>query len=318
MMTSNDTTQDGSLDPSDANTAGEPIDSSIAAPAYYFVRFVYTSEIASCAFSGEPLTPGRRVVAISRYGKDIATVLGPVQHDSARRSSSEVVRIASDMDVEEYETNHGREAQALALCRQKAEMRNLPMKLLSVHILPEETKILFFFSAEGRVDFRELVKDLVSVFHMRIELRQVGVRDESRLLGGIGVCGRVLCCHSFPDQSCSVSIKMAKEQNLSLGSMKVSGPCGRLMCCLSYEYDYYACEKCRYPRPGAEVTSQNDAFLVADINMISRRILLSGGRGGLISVDLERFHADSSPNRWTVDLAEELEGDSAPDGDPEE
>jgi len=220
--------------------------------------------------------------------------------------------------VEEYETNHEREAHALEVCRRKIETRNLPMKLLSVHILPEETKILFFFSAEGRVDFRELVKDLVSVFHMRIELRQVGVRDESRLLGGIGVCGRVLCCHSFPDQSCSVSIKMAKEQNLSLGSMKVSGPCGRLMCCLSYEYDYYACEKCRYPRPGSEVSSKTDAFLVADINMISRRILLSGGRGGLISVDLERFHADPSPNHWTVDLAEEAEGESTADGDSEE
>ena len=132
-----------------------------------------------------------------------------------------------------------REERAFALCREKIEARGLEMKLVSAHYLLDEQKILFFFTAENRVDFRELVKDLVSVFKMRIELRQIGVRDEARVVGGLGICGRALCCNAITDKLRPVSIKMAKEQNLTLNSMKISGPCGRLLCCLSYEFDVY-------------------------------------------------------------------------------
>lgn len=267
----------------------------------YVVRFIYTSEIAQCTY-GTALSAGARVIAVSRYGKDIAMVLGRAK--AGQGTASEIVRVASAMDLQEYESIKDREARALQLCREKVDVRGLPMKLLSAHLLPEENKVLFFFSAEGRVDFRELVKDLVAAFRLRIELRQVGVRDESRILGGMGVCGRVLCCHALPDQSCSVSIKMAKEQNLSLGSMKASGPCGRLMCCLAYEYEYYSCERCRFPQRGTEIAGGIESYVVSDINLISHHVIISGGGGGVLSLPLDRFHRDPARGHWSVNLQE--------------
>ncbi|WP_461248179.1 regulatory iron-sulfur-containing complex subunit RicT, partial [Treponema sp. R6D11] len=136
------------------------------------------------------------------------------------------------------------------ICFKKIENHKLEMKLVLVHYLLEEPKILFFFTADNRVDFRELVKDLVSVFKMRIELRQIGVRDEARVLGGLGVCGRGYCCHCVSDKLKPVSIKMAKDQKLSLNSVKISGPCGRLMCCLFYEYSFYSEQQRALPQEG--------------------------------------------------------------------
>ena len=138
------------------------------------------------------------------------------------------------------------------------------MKLISVHFLIEEPKALFFFSSETRVDFRELVKDLVYVFKMRIELRQIGVRDESRITGGLGVCGRPYCCHAISDKLPPVSIKMAKEQNLSLNSMKISGQCGRLLCCLSYEYGWYAEARKKLPNEGLHLAYDGVNFKITD------------------------------------------------------
>lgn len=267
----------------------------------YLVRFIYTSDIAQCKY-GAALSAGTRVIAVSRYGKDIAVILGGAK--AGQGTPSEIVRVASPMDVQEYESAKDRELHVLRVCREKIDARSLPMKLLSTHLLPEENKALFFFSAEGRVDFRELVKDLVAALRMRIELRQVGVRDESRILGGLGVCGRVLCCNSMPEQSCSVSIKMAKEQNLSLGSMKASGPCGRLMCCLAYEYEYYACERCRFPRPGTEISGGNECYVVSDVNLISHQVMIAGGGGGILSLPLDRFRQDPTHGHWSVELQE--------------
>jgi len=150
-----------------------------------------------------------------------------------------VLRVANEEDNKQVKINEEKENEALRICQEKINEHQLPMKLIEVEYTFDNSKIIFFFTAEGRVDFRELVKDLASIFRTRIELRQIGVRDEAKMLGGIGACGRVLCCHSFLGDFEPVSIKMAKEQHLSLNPAKISGICGRLMCCLKYENDVY-------------------------------------------------------------------------------
>ncbi len=151
-----------------------------------------------------------------------------------------VLRIATEADIAHNEENRKKEKEALAICREKVAAHKLDMKLIDVQYSFDNAKLLFYFTADGRVDFRELVKDLASVFHTRIELRQIGIRDEAKLLGGIGACGRPLCCSTFLPEFPQISIKMAKEQNLSLNTAKISGVCKRLMCCLRYESEVYA------------------------------------------------------------------------------
>ena len=150
-----------------------------------------------------------------------------------------VTRLANQADRERHERNRELEVDALRICREKVVQHKLEMSLIGAEYTFDNSKLLFYFTAEGRVDFRELVKDLASVFHTRIELRQVGIRDEARILGGIGACGRPFCCSTFLPDFAQVSIKMAKEQNFSLNSSKVSGACGRLMCCLRFEHESY-------------------------------------------------------------------------------
>ena len=151
----------------------------------------------------------------------------------------EVIRLATEKDVSKVDENRIKEKEAFDVCTNLINKRNIKMKLINVEYTFDNNKILFYFTAEGRVDFRELVKDLAGIFRTRIELRQVGVRDEAKIIGGIGICGRVLCCNSFLDEFRPVSIKMAKDQNLSLNPAKISGICGRLMCCLKYEHEAY-------------------------------------------------------------------------------
>jgi cell fate regulator YaaT (PSP1 superfamily) len=150
-----------------------------------------------------------------------------------------VIRKATPADLETYNNNKQKEKEALEICRQKVLEHKLPMRLIDAEYTFDRGKVIFYFTAEGRVDFRELVKDLASIFKTRIELRQIGVRDEAKMLGGIGSCGQELCCHCFLGEFEPVSIKMAKEQNLSLNPTKISGICGRLMCCLKYESELY-------------------------------------------------------------------------------
>ncbi|MBR4024324.1 MAG: stage 0 sporulation family protein, partial [Firmicutes bacterium] len=150
-----------------------------------------------------------------------------------------IIRIATKQDIIKHEENEKKKARAMELCQEKIDNRGLEMKLIDVEYTFDNSKVIFYFTADGRVDFRELVKDLAAVFRMRIELRQIGVRDEAKMLGGIGSCGRPLCCHSWLTDFEPVSIKMAKVQNLSLNPTKISGICGRLMCCLKYENDIY-------------------------------------------------------------------------------
>ena len=167
-----------------------------------------------------------------------------------------VIRIASEEDIEKHFNNKAKEENAFNICLNKIQEHKLTMKLIDVEYTFDNNKVIFYFTADGRVDFRELVKDLATIFKTRIELRQIGVRDEAKMLGGLGPCGRPMCCSSFLGDFASVSIKMAKEQNLSLNPTKISGICGRLMCCLNYEQSTYEDIRKRMPQVGSKVKTE--------------------------------------------------------------
>jgi cell fate regulator YaaT (PSP1 superfamily) len=179
-----------------------------------------------------------------------------------------VIRIADERDAHQVEENKQAAKNAFAVCQTKIKEHKLEMKLVDVEYTFDRNKIIFYFTADGRVDFRELVKDLASVFRTRIELRQIGVRDEAKMLGGIGPCGRLLCCSTFLGDFEPVSIKMAKDQNLSLNPAKISGLCGRLMCCLKYENDNYESSKEELPDVGAHVTTPMGEGRVVSVNIL--------------------------------------------------
>lgn len=180
-----------------------------------------------------------------------------------------VIRIATDEDETHHEDNIRREKEAFDICLEKIKAHQLEMKLIDVEYTFDNTKLLFFFTADGRIDFRDLVKDLAAIFRTRIELRQIGVRDEAKLMGGLGVCGRAFCCKTFLSDFMQVSIKMAKEQSLSLNSSKISGTCGRLMCCLRYEYDFYESELKNMPSVDAIVETPDGDGIVTEINVLA-------------------------------------------------
>jgi cell fate regulator YaaT (PSP1 superfamily) len=240
------------------------------------------------------------VVSPTKYGKDVVEVQGIVA-DTRLVNLDEIVLIerpACIDDLRKLKENADKERQAFELCRDKIWSRNLPMKLVSAHYLIDEPKILFYFAAESRVDFRELVKDLVSLFKIRIELRQIGVRDEARVTGGCGVCGRVLCCHGISDRLNPVSIKMAKDQNLSLNSLKISGPCGRLLCCLSYEFQFYRDARRELPQEGVKFIYDAVLFKVVEVNALTSTVKMAGEDGRVLDMKAERFKY--SEGRWKV------------------
>jgi cell fate regulator YaaT (PSP1 superfamily) len=210
-----------------------------------------------------------------------------------------IVRAASPEDVAKSRNNGKLEKEAFDICKKKIENHKLEMKLVLVHYLLEEPKILFFFTAENRVDFRELVKDLVSVFKMRIELRQIGVRDEARVVGGLGVCGRGYCCHSVSDKLKPVSIKMAKDQKLSLNSVKISGPCGRLLCCLFYEYGFYCEQQRNLPQEGTRITHLGESWRIAEVNCVTGQVKMSAEDGRLMTVPAAQFEKNEN-NYWRI------------------
>ena len=183
-----------------------------------------------------------------------------------------VIRVASPEDIQRAENNEKREAEAFKICQERIAKHKLDMKLVSVEYTFDNNKIIFYFTANGRVDFRDLVKDLAAVFKIRIELRQIGVRDEAKMLGGLGSCGRPICCGAFLGDFQPVSIKMAKEQNLSLNPTKISGQCGRLMCCLKYEQDNYEQVLKRVPRVGKDIVTPDGVGVITEINCIKETI----------------------------------------------
>ena len=183
-----------------------------------------------------------------------------------------IIRIADEKDCKKHRDNVKKKERALRLCQEKINKHKLEMKLIDVEYTFDNSKIIFYFTADGRVDFRELVKDLAGVFKMRIELRQIGVRDEAKMMGGIGTCGRSLCCHSWLSEFEPVSIKMAKVQNLSLNPTKISGICGRLMCCLKYENDVYMEMRKGLPDNGERIKTPDGMAVVVDTNILENNI----------------------------------------------
>ena len=217
-----------------------------AGKIYYFDPLDYDLETAM------------HVIVETARGVEMGTVLIPpkeVDDDKVVQPLKPVIRIATDDDEKVIEKNKEKEAEAYVICKEKIAKHGLDMKLVAAEYTFDNNKLLFYFTADGRIDFRELVKDLASVFRTRIELRQIGVRDETKMLGGIGICGRELCCRSYLTDFVPVSIKMAKEQNLSLNPTKISGVCGRLMCCLKNEQETYEYLNGRLPSVGDSVTT---------------------------------------------------------------
>lgn len=245
---------------------------------------------------------GDFVIVPTRYGKDMARVMGTAKCPIGIKQSDIVTidRKASDADLKRREELIQKEKDAFPIFKEKVANHKLDMKLIETHFLFDEPKALFFFSSDNRVDFRELVKDLVSIFKMRIELRQIGVRDESRITGGLGVCGRPFCCHSVSDKLKPVSIKMAKDQNLSLNSMKISGQCGRLLCCLSYEFDWYNKARKNLPTEGIRLTYDGTDFRITEVNPLTSMVKMLGDDGRLLEVNAKRFYKDNN-NRWKIE-----------------
>ena len=220
-------------------------------------------------------TPGDFVIVETARGIEFGEVVTPVREMNDEQLASplkQVVRIATAQDVQHAQENKQNEKEAYAICQKKISEHKLDMKLVSVEYTFDNSKILFYFTANGRVDFRSLVKDLAAVFKTRIELRQIGVRDEAKMLGGLGPCGRPVCCGAFLGDFQPVSIKMAKEQNLSLNPTKISGVCGRLMCCLKYEQDNYEQTRKRMPKVGKEVITPDGNGVVWDLNIIKETV----------------------------------------------
>ena len=219
--------------------------------------------------------PGDNVVVETARGIEFGEVVTGARTVSDEQLVSplkKVVRLATPEDVSRAELNAKREQEAFAVCQEKVARHKLEMKLVSVEYTFDNSKIIFYFTANGRVDFRDLVKDLAAVFKMRIELRQIGVRDEAKMLGGLGSCGRSICCGTFLGDFQPVSIKMAKEQNLSLNPTKISGQCGRLMCCLKYEQDVYEQTLKRVPKVGKDLVTPDGIGVITEINAIRETV----------------------------------------------
>lgn len=233
------------------------------------------------------LTEGMHVIVETARGLEFGTVSSDPAEISERsvvKPLKRVVRIADDNDLRRHNENMARKKDSLEACQRKIDEHGLDMKLIDVEYTFDNSKVVFYFTADGRIDFRNLVKDLAGIFRMRIELRQVGVRDEARMLGGIGTCGRGLCCHTWLGRFAPVSIKMAKNQGLSLNPTKISGICGRLMCCLKYEDEAYMSLKKGMPDPGDRVKTPDGIGVVQSVGLLKEQVFVrlveneSGGK----------------------------------------
>ena len=219
---------------------------------------------------------GDHVIVETARGIEFGTVVAgvhEVEDDKVIQPLKPVMRLAGERDIEQEAANKEKEKEAFKICKEKILKHGLEMKLIDAEYTFDNNKVLFYFTADGRIDFRQLVKDLASVFKTRIELRQIGVRDETKILGGIGICGRTLCCHTYLSEFAPVSIKMAKEQNLSLNQTKISGVCGRLMCCLKNEQETYEELNRNLPGIGDIVTTpQGITGTVQSVNVLRQMV----------------------------------------------
>jgi cell fate regulator YaaT (PSP1 superfamily) len=244
------------------------------------VRFKDAGKVYHFSPAGQSIRKGDSVIVETSRGVEMGKVVlanKKVEYDEKRPIKS-IFRVASPDDLEKYKNNRLREKEIMAVFTQKVAEHKLNMKPIDIDCTFDGSKILFFFTAENRVDFRELVKDLAGIYRTRIELRQIGVRDEAKMLGGLGICGRKFCCSTFLGEFQPVSIKMAKEQSLSLNPAKISGTCGRLMCCLKYEQDCYEDLIKNTPKVGAYVETAEGKGSVIETNILT----------GVLKVKLEK------------------------------
>ena len=240
------------------------------------VRFRNAGKVYYFDPKGYKIKAGDHVIVETARGVEYGTVIGGIREvtdDRVVQPLKAVIRVATQEDDLRAEKSRAKEKDAMRICNEKIRKHKLDMKLIDAEYTFDNNKVLFYFTADGRIDFRELVKDLAAVFKMRIELRQIGVRDETKILGGIGICGRVLCCNSFLSEFAPVSIKMAKEQNLSLNPTKISGVCGRLMCCLKNEEDTYEYLNSKLPSIGESVTTIDGVRgEVQNVNVLRQKV----------------------------------------------
>lgn len=285
------------------------------------VRFKRAGKMYYFAPGSLPVEKGQQVVVETVRGVEIGeavTDLHEVHESQVVKPIKQIIRIASSEDIRLAEQNKVREKEAFELCQKKIGQHQLDMKLVDVEYTFDGSKIIFFFTADGRIDFRELVKDLASAFKTRIELRQIGVRDEAKMLGGLGKCGQPICCGTFLGDFQPVSIRMAKEQNLSLNPTKISGLCGRLMCCLKYEQEYYEKMQKKMPKLNREVITPDGPGIVVENNLLLAkskvRITLKDSTVDVRSYDIDQLafgnqvHRQKDPKEEPVD-SEPMEED---------
>ena len=238
------------------------------------VRFKHANKTYYFDPNGIDVEIGDKVVVETARGMELGTVIFKDKELSKKHDMDvkPILRMANERDLANQNRSKSEKAEAMRLCKEKIKSHGLDMKLVDVEYTLDNSKIIFYFTSDGRVDFRELVKDLAAIFRIRIELRQIGVRDEAKMIGGIGSCGRSLCCSKWLNEFQPVSIKMAKTQNLSLNPAKISGICGRLMCCLNYENDNYLEAAKEMPTVGETIKTKDGMAVVLDVNVLENII----------------------------------------------
>ena len=238
------------------------------------VRFKHANKTYYFDPNGIDVEIGDKVVVEPARGMELGTVIFKDKELSKKHDMDvkPILRMANERDLANQNRSKSEKAEAMRLCKEKIKSHDLDMKLVDVEYTLDNSKIIFYFTSDGRVDFRELVKDLAAIFRIRIELRQIGVRDEAKMIGGIGSCGRSLCCSKWLNEFQPVSIKMAKTQNLSLNPAKISGICGRLMCCLNYENDNYLEAAKEMPTVGETIKTKDGMAVVLDVNVLENII----------------------------------------------
>ena len=274
------------------------------------VRFRYAGKVYYFDPVDIKLEQGEMVIVETARGVECGEVVNPareVDESEVVAPLKKVMRKATEEDLNQVEENRKKSEEAYQICLEKIQKHNLDMKLIDVEYTFDNNKILFYFTADGRIDFRELVKDLAAVFRTRIELRQIGVRDEAKMMGGLGVCGRSLCCSTHLTEFHPVSIKMAKEQSLSLNPTKISGTCGRLMCCLKYEQEAYEDLLRRIPRVGALVQTPVGTGSVMYVSLLEEKVKVKLDNNN--DPDLKEYHVSEIKLIKDVEKAPEPEED---------
>lgn len=276
------------------------------------IKFRDDGRVYTFDANGIALKEGDRAVVETARGMECGTVAKAnysVGESETVKPLKPVIRAATAEDIARVRQNEEKKSRVLSVCEQKIAAHKLDMKLVDAEISFDGSKTVFYFTSDGRVDFRELVKDLASSLHTRIELRQIGVRDEAKMLGGLGICGQPLCCSRFLDDFQPVSIKMAKEQGLSLNPVKISGMCGRLMCCLKYEHEAYEYLIDLTPRVGVTVQTSEGKGTVTEVNLLTGMLSVRLGDEGTAPIKVHRDNVKLLKKRCPRAIAEESSGE---------